>query len=141
MTESREERNRRVIAEFRANAGKVGGPFEGRPMLILHTKGAKSGEPRVTPLVYLPDGDRYLVFASMGGAPNHPAWYHNLVANPDVEVEVGAEKLAARATVLTGEERGRYYAIQAERAPQFGDYQRKTTRTIPVVALGRVGSA
>jgi deazaflavin-dependent oxidoreductase (nitroreductase family) len=139
MTESREERNRRVIAEFRANAGKVGGPFEGRPMLILHTKGAKSGQPRVTPLVYLPDGDRYLVFASMGGAPTHPAWYHNLVANPAVEVEVGTEKLTAKATVLTGEERDRYYAMQSERAPQFGEYQRKTTRTIPVIALERVG--
>jgi deazaflavin-dependent oxidoreductase (nitroreductase family) len=139
MTESREERNRRVIAEFRANAGKVGGPFEGRPMLILHTKGAKSGQPRVTPLVYLPDGDRYLVFASMGGAPTHPAWYHNLVANPAVEVEVGTEKLTAKATVLTGEERDRSYAVQAERAPQFGEYQRKTTRTIPVIALERVG--
>ena len=139
MTETREERNRRVIAEFRANGGKVGGPFEGRPMLILHTTGAKSGQPRVTPLVYLPDGDRYLVFASMGGAPNNPAWYHNLIANPNVEIEVGTEKLAAKATVLTGEERDRYYAIQAERAPQFGDYQRKTTRKIPVIALERVG--
>ena len=138
MTETREERNRRVIDEFRANAGKVGGPFEGRDMIVLHTKGAKSGQPRVTPLVYMKDGDRYLIVASMGGAPTNPAWYHNLVANPDVTVEVGTEKFRAKATVLKGEERDRSFAAIVEKMPFFGDYQKKTTRTIPVVALERV---
>jgi deazaflavin-dependent oxidoreductase (nitroreductase family) len=138
MTETREERNRRVVDEFRANAGKVGGPFEGRQMIILHTKGAKSGQPRVTPLVYLPDGDRYLIVASMGGAPNNPAWYHNLAANPDVTAEVGTETFRATATVLKGEERDRAFAAVVEKMPFFGDYQRKTTRTIPVIALERV---
>jgi deazaflavin-dependent oxidoreductase (nitroreductase family) len=138
MTESREERNRRVMAEFRANGGKVGGPFEGRDMIILHSKGAKSGQPRETPLVYKPDGDRYLIVASMGGAPTNPAWYHNLVANPDVTVEVGTEKFRAKASVLKGDERDRAFAAVVERMPFFGDYQRKTTRTIPVIALERM---
>jgi deazaflavin-dependent oxidoreductase (nitroreductase family) len=139
VSESREERNRRVIEEFRTNTGKVGGPFEGRQMIILHTKGAKSGQARVTPLVYMPQGDRYLIVASMGGAPTNPAWYHNLVANPDVTAEVGTEKFPARATVLKGEERDRAFAAIVEKMPFFGDYQKKTTRTIPVISLERVG--
>ena len=138
MSESREERNRRVIEEFHANAGKVGGPFEGRDMIILHTKGAKSGQPRVTPLVYLPQGDRYLIVASMGGAPTNPAWYHNLVANPEVTVEVGAEKFQAKATVATGAERDRLFDAQARLMPNFAEYQTKTTRKIPVVVLERI---
>ena len=139
MSESREERNRRVIEEFRGNAGKVGGPFAGREMIILHTRGARSGQPRVTPLVYLPQGDRYLIVASMGGAPTNPAWYHNLVANPDVTVEVGTEKFDARATVLKGAERDRAFAAVVDKMAFFGDYQKKTTRTIPVISLERVG--
>jgi deazaflavin-dependent oxidoreductase (nitroreductase family) len=129
--------NQRIIEEFRANAGKVGGPFAGAPMLLLKTTGAKSGRERVTPLVYLPDGDRYLIFASKGGSPENPAWYHNLVAHPDTTIEVGTETIPVTATVLRGEERDRLYAKQAGLRPAFGEYQQKTTRTIPVIALTR----
>jgi deazaflavin-dependent oxidoreductase (nitroreductase family) len=127
--------NQSIIDEFRANDGKVGGPFEGAPMLLLTTTGAKSGQPRTAPLVYLPDGDRYVVFASKAGAPTNPDWYHNLVANPSVSVEVGSDRTDADAVVLTGEERDQLFAKQAERMPGFKDYQDKTTRVIPVVAL------
>jgi deazaflavin-dependent oxidoreductase (nitroreductase family) len=129
--------NQRIIAEFHANGGTVGGPFAGAPMLLLTTTGAKSGTLRTTPLVYLPDGDRLVVIASKGGAPKHPAWYHNLVAHPDVTVEVGSETLPVRAAVLSGEERDRLYARQAGLRPAFAEYQAKTTRRIPVVALER----
>ena len=123
-----EEFNRGVIAEFRANDGKVGGPFEGAPVLLLTSVGAKSGERRTTPVMYLPDGERMVIFASLGGAPNNPAWYHNLVANPSATVEVDA-------VVTSGEERDRLFEQQAELYPQFADYAQKTTRQIPVVAL------
>ncbi len=129
--------NQQIISEFRANKGVVGGPFEGAPMLLLTATGAKSGEQRTTPLVYLPDGDRYLIFASKGGAPTNPAWYHNLVAHPEATVEVGTEKFQATATELRGEERDRLYSKQAELRPAFGEYQQKTSRTIPVIALTR----
>ena len=129
--------NQRIIAEFRANEGKVGGPFAGAPMLLLSTTGAKSGQRRTTPLVYLPDGDRFIIFASKGGAPQHPSWYHNLVAHPDTMVEVGTETIPVTATVITGEERDQLYAKQAGLRPAFGEYQAKTTRRIPVVALQR----
>lgn len=127
--------NRAIIDEFRANDGKVGGPFEGAPMLLLTTTGAKSGQARTVPVVYLPDGDRYVVFASKAGAPTHPDWYHNLVANPQVSVEVGSDRFDVQAVVLTGDEHDRLYATQAERYPGFKEYQEKTTRVIPVVAL------
>ncbi len=133
----RNDWNRQVIEEFRANRGKVGGMWEGRPLLLLTTTGAKSGERRTTPTMYLRDGGRLLVFASKGGAPTHPAWYHNLLAHPDVTVEVGPETYEATATVLSGEERDQLYAKQAQLFPQFGEYQAKTTRTIPVIALER----
>ena len=133
--------NQQIIAEFRANQGVVGGPFAGAPMLLLTASGAKSGEQRTTPLVCLPDGDRYLIFASKGGAPTNPAWYHNLVAHPDVTVEVGTERFPATATELKGEERDRLYAKQAALRPAFGEYQQKTTRTIPVIALTRRGGS
>jgi len=133
--------NQNLIEEFRANQGKVGGPFEGRPVLLLTTTGAKSGRPFTTPLVYLPDGERLLIFASKAGAPTNPDWYHNLVANPTVTVEVGTEKYDATAKVLTGDERDRFYQRQVEAMPQFGEYQKNTTRVIPVVALERVRSA
>lgn len=133
----RNDWNRQLIEEFRANGGKVGGMWEGRPLLLLTTTGAKSGLRYTHPTMYLADGNRLLVFASKGGAPTHPDWYHNLVANPDVTVEVGPEIYEATATVLTGEERDRWYAKQSELYPQFGEYQKKTTRTIPVVALTR----
>ncbi len=133
----RNDWNRQVIEEFRANRGKVGGMWEGRPLLLLTTTGAKSGERRTTPTMYLRDGGRLLVFASKGGAPTHPAWYHNLLAHPDVTVEVGPETYEATATVLSGEERDQLYTKQAQLFPQFGEYQAKTTRTIPVIALER----
>lgn len=129
--------NQQIIQEFRANGGKVGGRFQGAPMVLLHTRGAKSGEEGVIPVVYLPDGDRMLVFASKAGAPTNPGWYHNLVAHPDITVEVGTETIPVRAVVLTGEERDRLYAEQSKRMPNFAEYQQKTTRKIPVVALER----
>ncbi len=129
--------NQQVITEFRANGGKVGGMFEGAPILILHTVGAKTGRELVSPLVFHAEGEQYLVYGSAGGADRHPAWYHNLVANPEVTVEVGTETVPMRATVSTGEERDRLFAEQVGRAPGFGDYQRKTTRIIPVIALER----
>lgn len=129
--------NNKIIQEFRSNEGKVGGNFEGAPMLLLTTSGAKSGRKHTTPVMYLPDGNRLLVFASKAGAPTNPAWCHNLVANPEVEVEVGTEKYTARASVLEGEERDRKYEEQATAYPGFREYQESTTRVIPVVALER----
>jgi deazaflavin-dependent oxidoreductase (nitroreductase family) len=129
--------NANNIAEFRANHGRVGGQFEGAPLLILHTVGAKSGEPRTNIMMYLADGDRYLVFASKAGADTNPAWYFNMRANPRVRVEVGDDVFEADATELRGAARDDKYAEQASRYPGFADYQRKTTRTIPVVALTR----
>ncbi len=131
--------NQQVIAEFRANGGKVGGPFEGAPMLLLTTTGAKSGQPRIAPLVHSVDGDRYVVIASKGGAPTNPDWFHNLVANPAVTVEVGTEKFAATALVPEGPERDRLFDAQAAIMPGFREYQNNTDRTIPVVVLERVG--
>jgi len=131
--------NRAIIEEFRANDGKVGGPFEGAPVLLLTATGAKSGERRTTPVVYLQDGDRMVIFASKGGAPNNPGWYHNLRPNPSATVEVGSEKVDVDAVVTEGEERERLFRRQAEIFPQFADYEQKTTRQIPVVALERKG--
>ena len=133
----RQDWNRRTIEEFRANGGKVGGMWEGRPLLLLTTTGARSGQRRTNPVMYLSDGDRLLVFASKGGAPTNPDWYHNLLTHPQVTAEVGAETYEATATVLTGEERDRLYARQADMYPQFADYQARTTRKIPVIALER----
>ena len=132
--------NAALIDEFRANEGKVGGRFEGRPVLLLTTTGAKSGRQFTLPLVYLPDGERLLIFASKAGSPTNPDWYHNLVAHPTVTVEVGGDRYEARATVLTGEERDRLYQRQVEAMPMFGEYQQKTTRVIPVIALERKGA-
>ena len=130
--------NRQLIDEFRANNGKVGGPFERAPLVLLTTKGAKSGQLRTFPVVYTRDGDRIVVIASKGGAPNNPAWYHNLVANPEVTVELPGEKFVARASVATGDERARLWRVQADLMPNFDEYQQKTTREIPVVILERV---
>src|SRR5437870_12101471 len=99
--------NQKIIEEFRANGGKVGGPFQGAPMVLLTTTGAKSGRPHTTPLVYLADDDRVVVFASMGGAPNNPAWYHNLVAHPEAVAEVGSDRFPVRSRITSGEERDR----------------------------------
>jgi deazaflavin-dependent oxidoreductase (nitroreductase family) len=133
----RNDWNRQTIEAFRANEGKVGGWWEGKPLLLLTTTGARSGQSRTTPTMYLRDGDRLIIFASKGGAPTHPDWYHNLVAHPEVTVEVGPETYEATATVLHGEERDRLYARHAELYPQFDEYQKKTTRKIPVIALER----
>jgi deazaflavin-dependent oxidoreductase (nitroreductase family) len=129
--------NAAIIEEFRANEGRVGGRWEGRDLLLLTTRGRKSGREYTTPMVYTRDGDRLLVYASQGGSPDHPDWYLNLVANPDVVVEAGTDRYEARATPLEGDERDREFAAQVERSPQFGEYQKKTERTIPVVALTR----
>ena len=129
--------NRGVMEEFRANGGKVGGMWEGRPLLLLTTTGAKSGQPRLHPMMYLRDGDRLLIFASKGGAPSSPDWYYNLVAHPKVTVEVGTETFEATATVVAGEERDILYAKQAALMPGFAEYEKKTTRKIPVVVLER----
>lgn len=130
--------NQQIIEEFRANGGKVGGPFEGAPMVLLHTVGARSGEPRVHPLVSrpLPSGD-LAVFASAAGADSHPAWFHNLVARPEITIEVGEETRPVRARVAEGEERTRIWEAQKADAPGFADYEARTTREIPVVVLER----
>ena len=130
--------NTKIIEEFRANDGKVGGGFEGAPLLLLHTTGAKTGQERVHPMMYLQAGDRYAVFASKAGAPDNPAWFNNLVANPDVTVEMGRETFQARATVAERAERDRLYRQQAQLYPGFAEYEAKTDRVIPVVLLQRV---
>jgi len=130
--------NAAIIDEFRANGGKVGGQFEGAPMVLLHTVGARSGEERVNPLVYQADGDRIAIFGSKAGAPTHPAWYHNLLANPDVTVELGPDTVPVRARVAEPEERERIWSRQKEIMPGFADYEANTTRVIPVVILERV---
>jgi deazaflavin-dependent oxidoreductase (nitroreductase family) len=129
--------NRRIIEEFRANGGQVGGVFAGAPMVLLHTTGRKSGKERVNPLVALPKDDRLFVFASYGGADHHPDWFHNLTANREVEVEYGTERFHATAVVIAGPERDELYARQAALRPNFAEYQQKTNRVIPVVELGR----
>ena len=128
--------NSQIIDEFHANEGRVGGMFEGVPLLLLHHTGAKSGTERVNPLAYLADDGRYVVIASRGGSPTNPAWYYNLKAHPDVSVEVGTQRFDAVASEATGEERERLFRAQAERHPQFDDYVVKAApRTIPVLVL------
>jgi deazaflavin-dependent oxidoreductase (nitroreductase family) len=134
MTE-REDWNRKIIEEFRSNEGVVGGPFKGTPILLLHHKGAKTGAERVNPLAYRRDGDRYVVFASKGGAPTNPDWYHNLVANPRAKVELGSGTVDANARVATGEERERLWSAQKSESPGFAEYEKNTTRQIPVIVL------
>jgi deazaflavin-dependent oxidoreductase (nitroreductase family) len=130
--------NQQIIAEFRANAGKVGGPFEGAPMVLLTTTGAKSGEPRITPLMALLDGDDIVIFASKAGAPTNPDWYHNLLANPEASIEFGTETLAVKARVAEGDERHDLWTRQKAAYPQFQGYEDGTTRVIPVVALEKI---
>ena len=127
--------NTPIIEEFRANGGKLGGNFEGAPILLLTTVGARSGRTRVNPMMYLEEGGRRYVFASKAGAPSNPDWYYNLVADPNVSVEVGSETIEVRATPVEEGERSRIYAEQAKRYPGFAEYQAKTDRVIPVVAL------
>ena len=131
--------NQAIINEFRANGGKVGGYFAGANMLLLHTVGAKSGQPRTNPLVYITDADRVVVIASKGGAATNPDWYYNLLATPLVTVELGAEQFPARATAVTEEpERSRLYAKMVAHRPGFAEYEQKSRRTIPVIILERV---
>ena len=128
--------NESVIEEFRANQGKVGGRFEGRTLLLLHHTGAKSGEARINPLAYVRDGDNLVIIASKGGAPSNPAWLHNLKAHPEVSVEVGTQTLPVRARIVTAEpERSQLYAKMVAVFPGFADYEKNTTRKIPVVVL------
>jgi deazaflavin-dependent oxidoreductase (nitroreductase family) len=129
------ERNRGIVDEFRANQGKVGGRFEGRTLLLLHTRGAKSNQDRINPVAYVKNGDRFVVIASKGGAPTNPDWYYNILANPLVTVEVGTEKFQAHAAVTEEPERTRLYDKMVEMMPGFDDYRRKTTRVIPVIVL------
>jgi deazaflavin-dependent oxidoreductase (nitroreductase family) len=131
----RNDWNRQTVEAFRANKGQVGGMWEGRPLLLLTTIGAKSGQGRTNPVMYLREGDRVFVFASKGGAPSHPDWYRNLLAHPEVTVEIGGQTYTAIAKPVTGEERDSIYARWAQQYPQFGDYQEKTSRTIPVIEL------
>ena len=132
------ERNAQIIEEFRANDGRVGGHFEGRTLLLLTTTGAQTGRTHTTPAIYLDDAERYIVFASNGGAPNNPGWYHNVRANPDVQVEVGTESFPATAAVLDRPERDELFRRQADRDPSFDEYQAGMTRAMPVVALTRI---
>jgi deazaflavin-dependent oxidoreductase (nitroreductase family) len=127
--------NAHTIAEFRSNHGKVGGNFEGAPLLLLHTIGRRSGKPRINPMMYLKDGERYVVFASKAGADTNPDWYYNLKAHPDVKAEIGDDTIDVHAEETQAPERDVLYARQAELYPSFADYQRKTKRIIPVVAL------
>ena len=131
--------NNQLIAEFRANDGVVGGKFAGTPLLILTTTGARSGQPRLAPLAFDRDGDALVIIASKGGAPTNPDWYHNIKANPVVTVEVGTETFQAVATEVTGNERERLFDQVVAKMPGFGDYQKNTSRRIPVVTLTRSG--
>lgn len=130
--------NQAIIDEFRSNAGKVGGHFAGKTLLLLHTLGAKSGEKRVNPTAYVTDGDRLVIIASKGGAPTNPSWYYNILAQPLVTVEVGTEKFQARAAVASEPERTRLYDKMIDMMPGFAGYLRKTSRVIPVITLSRV---
>jgi deazaflavin-dependent oxidoreductase (nitroreductase family) len=135
MSTSPADFSAQIIDEFHANEGRVGGMFEGMPLLLLHHTGARSGKSRINPLVYQGDDGRYVVFASKAGAPTNPDWYHNLKAQPNVTIDVGTDTVDVVASEATGEERERLYRAQAERAPQFAEYEKKTERVIPVIVL------
>ena len=129
------DRNKKIIEEFRANDGKVGGRFQGKTLLLLHSKGAKSGEERINPTAYVKDNGNLVVIASKGGAPTNPDWYYNLVANPLVTVEVGTDEFQARAQIAEEPERTRLYNKMVDMMPGFDDYRKNTTRQIPVFVL------
>ncbi|MGW0804262.1 nitroreductase family deazaflavin-dependent oxidoreductase [Nonomuraea sp. NPDC002799] len=133
--------NQQIIEEFRANEGRVGGMFEGSPLVLLTTTGARSGKQTTSPVMYVPDGDRYVVIASNGGADHHPAWYHNLRATPEATAEVGTEAFVVQAEFVEGEERDQLYARMVAQAPGFAEYAAKTSRRIPVIALNRTTAA
>jgi deazaflavin-dependent oxidoreductase (nitroreductase family) len=134
---SRAERNQAVIDEFRAQGGQVGGAFADTPLLLLHTRGARSGEPRIHPLAYIADGDSLVVAAPNGGRDQHPAWYYNVLADPNVAVEIGSEQFRAQAAVVPEPERTRLFAKMIARHPGFAEFERATSRMIPVVVLTR----
>jgi deazaflavin-dependent oxidoreductase (nitroreductase family) len=129
--------NRTIISEFRANHGKVSGNFAGATLLILSTRGARTGQKRENPLAYIRDNDRYVIIASFAGAPHSPPWFHNLVAHPEVEVEVGSERFTAMASVVPEPERTRLYTRMEQAMPAFTEYKQKTSRVIPVIVLTR----
>ncbi len=131
--------NSKIIEEFRANHGRVGGQFDGAPLLLLHTVGAKTGQQRVNPMMYQQLADGYAVFASKAGAPTNPDWYHNLLAHPRVKAEIGARTVELLARVANGDERAQIWAAQKADYPGFADYERKTSRQIPVIVLEPVG--
>ena len=139
MSTSPADFNAQVIEEFHATGGKPGGMFEQMPLLLLHHTGAKSGTAYINPLAYMADGGRYVIFASKAGAPDNPAWYFNLKAHPEVEIEVGTERMPATAIEATGEERERLYTTQAAAVPAFAEYATKTERQIPVIVLTPTG--
>ena len=134
-TNERTNWNQQIIDEFRANDGKVGGRFEGKTLLLLHTTGAKSGQEHVNPVAYVRDGVKYVVIASKGGAPTNPDWYYNIVAHPHLSVEVGTETFQVNAKVTEDPERTRLYNKMVEMMPGFDDYRRNTDRVIPVIKL------
>jgi len=138
VTKERINWNQKIIDEFRANDGIVGGRFEGRTLLLLHTTGAKSGKERINPVAYTRDGERYVVIASKGGAPDNPDWYYNILAHPRLTVEVGTETFEVEARVTEEPERTRLYDKMVETFPGFDDYRRRTERVIPVIVLTRV---
>jgi deazaflavin-dependent oxidoreductase (nitroreductase family) len=141
MSTSPADFNAQIIDEFRANNGRVGGMFENSPLLLLHHTGAKSGQNRVNPLAYLGDDGRYVIFASKGGAPTNPDWYYNLKAHPDVTIEVGTETIGVTVSDAAGEKHDRLFRAQAERVPQFAEYENKAGRVIPVMILTPTGAS
>lgn len=136
-TPDMDEFNRQIMEEFRANAGQVGGPFTGVPMVIVHHTGARSGTVRQCPLAYLPHGDDIVIFASKGGDPQNPAWYHNLIAHPDTVIELGADIVPVHVREATGAERDELFERQKRAMPPFADYEARTSRVIPVLVLER----
>jgi deazaflavin-dependent oxidoreductase (nitroreductase family) len=135
MSTSPADFNAQIIEEFHANEGHVGGMFDGTPLLLLHHTGAKSGKSRINPLAYQSDDGRYVIFASKGGSPTNPDWYYNLKAQPNVAIEIGSDTIDVVASEASGEERARLFRTQAERVPQFAEYEQKAGRAIPVIVL------
>ena len=129
--------NEKIIDEFRANGGVCGGMFEGARLLLLHHRGARSGIDRVAPLVYRPDGERWILFASKAGSRSNPGWYHNLMAHPETAIEIGTQTVEVLATEIVGAERDALFEAQKAEVPQFAEYESRTARTIPLVALTR----
>lgn len=132
--------NQTIVEEFRANQGQVGGVFAGAPLLLLHSKGAKTGQARVNPLMYQAVDGTFAIFGSKGGAPRNPDWYHNVLANPETQIEVGTETIGVSARVTSGEERERIWTRQKKLYPQFAQYEQATSRQIPVLLLERAGA-